>query len=420
MVAMKAMKSMGAMKAMKGMKRAASPAAGASAAKKSKGSEAKQAAISKAIMKAETEGLTKDVKSMLSQGLAESLGVPQDLRHPFQVKVVGWVAEILNATGVALAQELEAAEKKFAEADGEKAKREATEAEAKAVLTAKAEATHHAKKAAAEATGAAATGEIKALKKALAEANAATEEGDAELERHVAQKARLEAALNDEFSVAKEGSGDVVIAASEALVKLGKQLKFEPSMLTSLPAVLLKAPDQRGSFDTLVLENVETALKKEIATVNEVLAVAEPAKAARHAKVAEAAAALETGEAASATRKESTKEAVKAASAEQRSAQEGLNVAEASVTAFGPELKALVKGVKEAQEELAHHEKGALAYFKDLEAAVSPKLAAERAAAKKAEEDAAAEVAAAAAAAAAEAEAAAAAAAAAQAAPTLG
>jgi len=242
----------------------------------------------------------------------------------------------------------------------------------------------------------------------------------------VAQKARLEAALNDDFSAAKDGSGDVVIAASDALVKLGKQLKFEPSMLTSLPAVLLKAPDQRGSFDTLVLENVETALKKEIATVNEVLAVGEPAKAARHATVAAAAAALEAGEAASATRKESTKEAVKAANAEQRSAQESTNVAEASVTAFGPELKALVKGVEEAQKELAHHEKGALAYFKDLEAAVSPKLAAERAAVKKAEDDAkkavedAAAAAAAAAAEAAEAAAAAAAAAAAPAAPALG
>merc|ERR1740130_150799 len=155
-------------------------------------------------MKAEAEGLTKEVKSMLSQGLAESLGVPQDLRHPFQVKVVGWVAEILNATGVALAHELEAAEKKFAEADGEKAKREAVEAEAKALLTAKSEATKQAKEAAAEATGAAATGAIKALKKALAEANAATAEGDAELEGHVAQKARLEAALNDDFSAAKD------------------------------------------------------------------------------------------------------------------------------------------------------------------------------------------------------------------------
>merc|ERR1719238_4343 len=103
----------------------------------------------------------------------ESLGVPEDSRHPIQEKVVSWIKETLGQVEESLKKDIEAAEQKTSEADSEKAQRAEAETAAKDELQSKVQVTVEKKEAVKAAVLA-----HKAAKAALASSRLAQEEGD--------------------------------------------------------------------------------------------------------------------------------------------------------------------------------------------------------------------------------------------------
>lgn len=62
------------------------------------------------------------------------------------------------------------------------------------------------------------------------------------------------------------------------LMSLLKKFKFEESLMTALPAALEKAPDARGQFDLMTMNELDNELTKLVAGQKEVLAAAAPSQ----------------------------------------------------------------------------------------------------------------------------------------------
>lgn len=371
--------------APKGSKRASSAPAPSSPAKKAKGAAAAKAAVAKKLQAiADALSLAElpdEPKKMLTCNLMESLGVPEDSRHPIQEKVVSWIKETLGQVEESLKKDIEAAEQKTSEADSEKAQRAEAETAAKDELQSKVQVAVEKKEAVKAAVLA-----HKAAKAALASSRLAQEEGDKSAGEAEAKKEALKAILADAFAPLKGGGLPSAETSQKisALQQIGKEYELEASMLTSLPSSLRKAVADRGTFDAMVLEHVESTLNKKIEELTETIANAEPAKQERAQAVEAAEAALT----AAAAEEENSKAAVKEAEVAKKAADETFKAAAKSVKSFGPELKEQADKLDTAKKQLADLQEGALAYFAELEVAPSPEKAAEIAAAKKAEEDA--------------------------------
>merc|ERR1719343_349194 len=105
---------------------------------------------------------------------------------------------------------------------------------------------------------------MKEAKTAQSTAESEQKTGDASLTALTASKAKIELAMAGTFVPLKEGTkteDKEVKAGVSELVKLSKEFDInDPSLLTSLPSALTKPPDSRGTFDTLVIGQVETQL----------------------------------------------------------------------------------------------------------------------------------------------------------------
>eukprot|EP00929_Paragymnodinium_shiwhaense_P058242 TRINITY_DN2915_c1_g2_i1.p1 TRINITY_DN2915_c1_g2~~TRINITY_DN2915_c1_g2_i1.p1 ORF type:complete len:411 (+),score=201.96 TRINITY_DN2915_c1_g2_i1:54-1235(+) len=359
--------------APKGQKRASSAGPGSPAKKQSPAKKLR--IVSDALSLVD---LPAHVCSMLSSTLGDSLGVGVDKRDALQVKVVGWIGDALTAQAAAMKKTLEEAESKMGNTEAEKAGLETAQKEAAEKIEAHKQAQDKAKEEAAAATKA-----TKEARKAHKEAASEQMDGDAELEDAEADKTKLEGAMNDMFKPLQEkgNAAEEVASKIAALSKLGKELAFEPSMLTSLPSALGKPPSERGTFDTMVLSHIEEELNKRIGEATKVLSEGEAGKAERAAKVEAAQAALESAQEA----EESAKAAVRAAATEMKELQQAQSDATTALEEFDSTVSGREKEVEDAKRKLSHFEEGAVAYFADLKEAISPELAAERAAEAKAE-----------------------------------
>ncbi|CAL1128944.1 unnamed protein product [Cladocopium goreaui] len=125
------------------------------------------------------------------------------------------------------------------------------------------------------------------------------------------------------------------------------RLDFDTALLTSLPSALQKDPASRGTFDNVVVTNVEDELQKRLAKLKETLAEAAPAREERASKVATCAAAVEALK----VKLESMEKASKDAVAAMKEADGKSKAAAKALKAFGPEIKATGKALKDAKEQ---------------------------------------------------------------------
>eukprot|EP00438_Fugacium_kawagutii_P010537 Skav214534 [mRNA] locus=scaffold410:425821:445329:+ [translate_table: standard] len=191
----------------------------------------------------------------------------------------------------------------------------------------------------------------KAAREALKVAEKEQKVGDAESVKDETKKGKLENTINSVFVPCKDGALEKGISE---LQKLGKELGFDTALLTSLPSALQKDPASRGTFDNVVVTNVEDELQKRLAKLKEILAEAAPAREERANKVATCAGAVETFKTKLESLEKVSKESVaalKEAESKAKAATKALKATrEMSSDAFGPEIKATGKALKDAKD----------------------------------------------------------------------
>jgi len=340
------------------MKRPAASSSG-SAGKKAKVPSATKQFKEIAAVLSEAEGWPEPVLAMLGENLQSILGQPKEERHEMQVRCAEMVAEVFKNIEESIQKKITDAESKLAEAGTEKARRDDQAAADAAIAAAKATALEEANKALDEAS--------KAGKEATKAVQAAKKEqtaGDAENLANEQKKKDLDAALAEIFQPLKEGAIEEGARkkAIADVTKLGKEFVFDNALLTSLPSALSKKPEDRGSFDGLVVNQLEKALTENAEKLAATLEAAAPAKQARADKVAEAQAVLE----AASTKVKDCQEAVKSSEAALKEAEATSKAANKAVKQFGPEMKQTEASLNEAKEELETFVSGAKATFQEL------------------------------------------------------
>jgi len=364
------------------MKRPASTAG--PAAKKAKGPSVTAQCKEVARALAGAEAYPPQVLAMLSENLAACLSEPKEDRHAFQARVAEMAGEVLTSIKAGIEGKISAAKEKLEKADAEKATREAAVEETKAKAVQGSEALDSAKK-----EVQAAVAEMKAANEALKKAEQEQKAGDAELAGNESKKAKLESTIETIFVPCKEGALQpaLITKGVQELTKLGKDWGFDTALITSLPSALSKEPASRGSFDSVVVKQVEEELQNRLETLKKSLAEAAPAREERAGQVSAKSAALEAAK----LKDQSLVAAVKAAQEASKEAEAAMKAAARALKAFGPEMKSTGAELAEAEESLASIE-GVLATFRgllDRSKEVPPEPAAEAAEAAAAAEPAA-------------------------------
>lgn len=340
------------------MKRPAAAASGA-AAKKSKGGSMSKQFKEVATALKEAEGYPPQVISMLSENLPNCLSETKEERHEFQVKVCSMLEEVLGSVQASCEKKLAEANSKLSEADSIKVSREAAEAAAKTATEAAKESAETAKK-----DLDAATSNLKSKNSELKAAKNEQEAGDAELLQAEDMKSKIESIVTEVFGPCKEGTLDAskVKSGIAEVCKLGKEFSFDAALMHSLPSALAKAPGVRGSFDELVVKQVEGELEGRKEKLLALLKEGESGRAERAKKVADA-----EGAVAEATSSKTAKEdALKGAQAAEKEALAAEKAAEKARKGFGAEMKEVQASLEEATSGLESFTGGPLATFQEL------------------------------------------------------
>lgn len=307
------------------------------------------------------DGFPPHVREMLAENLHYCLGVCKEERHEFQETVIKMVADVLGSIQANLEAEVRTTEGKIVEAESEHSLKQVALQDAEALVATKSAATVTAQQ------------ELVAHEKDLVDAQAALRTAEAEQKAGDAsaveasnKKETLQTALTTLLLPLKEGSSLSTGNAKQSITelsKLGKELRFDTSLLTSLPAALGKEPASRGHFDVLVITQVQTQLEEEINSLSKTLEAAEPEREARAAKVAEAKSAVDI----CVEREAAFKDTLKAAKVAQKEAEEAQKAAVKTLKQLGSEMKQVAAFLEEAKASLNEFLEGPLATFKELQ-----------------------------------------------------
>jgi len=204
---------------------------------------------------------------------------------------VSWVGDVIAGVQERLNAELTAAEEALATAERTRAELRQREAEAVAALTQRQEAVK-----AKEAELASRSEVVQTAKIQLSEAKEAQRIGDASLVETRKDKEVLDAALEGNVRPLKEADAFKAEDAEghvSALMPLAKKLGLEDSLLMALPSACTCPPVRRGSFDSMVIDQLEESLKKRVAGLVDILDGGAGAAGEREAAVAAAQQALD-------------------------------------------------------------------------------------------------------------------------------
>lgn len=311
------------------------------------------------------EGYPPMVVKMISDNLAICLADYKEERHEFQASVASMAEQIIASIKVSIEAKIKEAEEKLAKADADKASREAAMEETKKSAEDKVAANVAAKQEVSTVED-----ELKKAMQALKAAEKEQKTGDAKSVADEAKKSKLENAINSVFVPCKEGALEkaAITKGISELQKLGKEYDFDNALLTSLPSALQKEPASRGTFDNVVVNNVEEELQKRLTSLKEELAKAAPDREERASKVASCAAAVEAGK----MKLDSLEKACKDALAAMKEADGKAKAASKALKAFGPEMKATGKALKDAKDSLESFTTGAMTSFTELLARTKP------------------------------------------------
>jgi len=263
-------------------------------------------------------------KEMLGSVIATSLGAgaAADERHDYQAKMADAIGEVLKEV-------VKIWEGKVVEAQGSVTAAEATKTE-KDGIAATAESTLATKTSETEA----AQETLAAAKAALAEAGTnlgkckdAVDKFDVDLVKKENELGKVKGVLTENFEVLKAGVEWATAKEQKEGEKkhLGpistmlKTLHADTSLMSALQSALTKKPAERGQFDAMAIEQLETILTSKITELESHINNAESIKAAKVAAVSEAETTLADSEAAK-TKGEEDLEAAKKAQKEAQTA----------------------------------------------------------------------------------------------------
>lgn len=297
------------------------------------------------------EDLPDRCRTMLVDGLPFSLKVPSDERHEIQTAMVDMVKQTLNSRKSSLEAAVSTEELKIASLQESQSKLASTVNEAEAALQTQKDAVHVAKSLLADATAAA-----NASWKVLTDRRAEQKTSAAKLARAQEEKNALESAFEAHFKPLTEGASNEHFKGLEPHLK---NIDIETSLLIALPSSCAKPKEQRGSFDTVVLTELEKALTAKIVALGEAVAVETPASAEHEAA---AFAAQEEYDAKKDTQKRAATE-FEAAQKEQSDRESTLNIAKKAVEEWQPQMNAAMGMMDSTKAALEAFELGPLAGF---------------------------------------------------------
>mmetsp|Transcript_93083 Transcript_93083/g.267803 ORF Transcript_93083/g.267803 Transcript_93083/m.267803 type:complete len:338 (+) Transcript_93083:83-1096(+) len=319
-------------------KRAATPSKQSSKRAREEDPLAKCGDVAAMIKEARADFPT-DVLKMLSNNVHNCLARRKDERHDFQSRMVEMMSQTLTSVEGRRASAVHELEKKVGAADGEQAARDALVDSAGEDVKARNEAADAARAAAKEASAAADDAAA-----ALAASKAEQKEGDSAYNQAVQDKSRLEAIVAGEYENFK--AHKPMMAPRKALqriVALGPEFEFNTQLMEAAATTLPKS--QRGTFDKLVISELDSLFASTIATLGERIAGDEAARTSRATQVEAATAAHEAAVAVAAERKAELDAANEAAKAAEAARKEAVRAARD----FGPELKATKSSLAEAK-----------------------------------------------------------------------
>lgn len=298
--------------------------------------------ISAAVL--EAEGFPADVLRMLSGAVQDSLIPVKEERHAFQEKMIDMLQEVIATLEAAAAGKVATLEVKVGETDNEKASREAAAAAAVQDSIEKAAAVE-----AAQAALTAATSEVASAEQDKATAEKEQKQGDIEYNSAADQKARLETASSGDYATLKEGTAPATAKLIKGILKLGKDLHWDANMLTAGEQSLAKTQENRGSFDALVIQQLDDAFASGIAKFTDILNNGESAKAERAQKVETSTLAAQAAH----EREGERKAELAAAQTALKEAETHVKASNKAVKDFDKDMKQVAVDLKAAKE---HHE----------------------------------------------------------------
>merc|ERR1712139_103670 len=216
-----------------------------------------------------------------------------------------------------------------------------------------------------------------ASKSKLDECRKEQKEGDAKLATMKTEKEKITSSFDENFPPIQEGEAKAHYKKLEPFLK---KIQIESTLLTALPSSCAKAKDKRGTFDVIVLTELEKAFKAKIGNLGEAVEAEGPASVQR-AAATEAADADHNAKTAA---REQTASECDAAGKEQIEREEALKKAKKAVEDHQPQVEETTARLAAARVAASEFEAGPHANFntfKNRIAAVPEEEAAEEAAA---------------------------------------
>lgn len=296
-----------------------------------------------------SEEIPEHCRNMLVEMLPFSLSVPMDKRHDLQTAAVNMVEETLTTRKSSLQDKLSSETASFERLKASEEELLQTTKDCEAALAAQKDVVDVSKRAMAEVTSL-----TNASSGSLAEKRAAQKAANEKITKTKEEKVSIESAFETHFKAPFEQGPHY-----NELEPFLKHLDLEASLVTALPSSCTKTKEQRGSFDDLVLQELDKAFSTKIAALVASIEVDTPTLAEHDAAVESAEKELEANKE---KQKQSASE-LDAALKGQQEREEALKKARVAVDEFKPQLQALGEKLDIAKDAATVFEAGPLATF---------------------------------------------------------
>jgi len=313
----------------------------------------------------QTAEIAEEVKTILAEVLPFSLGESSDKRHRFQEEVIEIISGIFGKLETGLSKAAEEERLKCEEATSCMPARESAASEAAADLEATKAELQRLKLALAQTAIA-----FKDAKHSLAGAEEAKIAHGRKSKEAETKKVHCEAAFADLQILKKVSPKDDTESSTklDELVKLLKKYKFDESILIAVPAALAKAPDARGEFDHMAIDQLAAEISKMIAEQDSIISAAKPGEEQCEASVMQAQEVLSN---ARANQKSAAAKYI-ATSKQQARCEEAVSAAKNAVLNITKSVNRLKKGIEAAEVEVELFQQGPKDTFNTLRNRVSP------------------------------------------------
>mmetsp|Transcript_9131 Transcript_9131/g.17083 ORF Transcript_9131/g.17083 Transcript_9131/m.17083 type:complete len:388 (+) Transcript_9131:88-1251(+) len=320
--------------------------------------------VANAIQQAELPEACKEMLLIMFPG---SLELPLEERHEFHAMVVRMVGDSIQETHSKMIKEVEEAGSAVEAAKAKQTDLEATAVEADSKLNVAGETVQSKEAALQDATTLASN-----KKTSFDDAKDAQTKGGAESEALKQEKQTYESAFEDSFKALHQGDleGQQAVQHYKVIKPLLANLHLDESLSLALPSTCQKKPENRGSFDNVIMEQLDKALQTRIATLGEQIEAGTSATAERAAAVQAAEQELQSAKEA----KETAEKDLSDAKAKRDEADEFLKSSKKAVADGVKELDCLIKSHEDKLKVRIHFENWNLSSFSQLkEKSTAPK-----------------------------------------------